>query len=172
MMELVKRPVLMALAIIVVFSAGATAYLSILDRLDRARRLHQARDILVASRLYAVDHGGAMPGSFDDLAKLTNPAGALRYPKSPDGTQQFLERASRELEIVTPGITHGADPATPFLWERRPDRNGLRAVGYVDASALLVEKVPPVPRYLIPLSDPPPRGDFMTPLEMSRLAPH
>lgn len=173
MTALTKRPLLIGAALTLVVTTGALVYLSFLKRLDNARRLHQAKDILVASRIYATTHAGRMPKDFGDLTTLANPSGGQRYYEGPNGTHPFLDRAAAELEIVTPGIADTADPRTPFLWERKPDKQGRRVVGYVDASAQMTDRLPPIPppgpRYLISPPDSLPTGDFMTPLERGRL---
>jgi hypothetical protein len=46
------------------------AFLFLQGRHEMARRVHQVKDILLASKLYSLDHFGQMPAAFAELASL------------------------------------------------------------------------------------------------------
>jgi len=135
-MNTLKRAIIVvSFAIIAIW-----AFLFLQGRHEMARRVHQVKDILLASKLYSLDHSGRMPGAFDELASLRSKWDGHIYYDRTSWSGGFLQRASRELEFVSSDATDKADPFLVVVRERSPDSHGRRIVGYGDMSTRIVQE--------------------------------
>lgn len=116
-----------------VAGAGVWSYFFVQDRLRLSHRLNYAKDISLACRFYAHDHGGRIPNNFDDLS----PWEGKSYEP---GIAAVVQRNRYTFEFVSKNLTQTSDPSSILAKERMPDSQGRRVFGYVDGSAKVVRR--------------------------------
>jgi hypothetical protein len=96
-----------------------------IDNIRLGERRHHLGTMLLACKLYAGDHGGAMP---PDL-----PAVFPKYIQS----ETYLAYVKNEVNYF-PGLTDQSNPASVLIQEKEADSKGRRWVGHMDGAQILV----------------------------------
>lgn len=119
-MPSIFRKRLLVTSLLVVADCAIPIVSTLRERCDLASRRKEAGTIFLASKFYAHDHQGHMPGNFDQLTNYLPKAYALH--------------ASGRFELVSPGVAETANADAIFVRERYPDKRGRRIVAHIDGS--------------------------------------
>jgi len=124
-----------ALTVSVLAGIAVWICFSLQDRFQMARRINQAKDIFLVSRFYAKDHGGRMPGTFDQLSPWAG-------PNYGEAVAIVVQRERGKFEFVSKNLTDTSNPSSILVRERSPDSRGWRVIGHADGSAVAVHENP------------------------------
>ncbi|MCB1225901.1 MAG: DUF4190 domain-containing protein [Verrucomicrobiales bacterium] len=110
---------------------------AVLDKANQIKTINNAREIVMACKAYAGDHGGAFPPALESLVTeryLDDAATLQTFPPSADGE-------AVGFEYIPGGSDSGAATAV-VIRSKRSWRDGKRLVGLLDGSIAIERESP------------------------------
>ncbi len=119
-----KRRLLLTFTVALLMLIGGYLFLGS-ETVAIKERTHQVSDLLLACKMYALQHGDTLPKDLRELSPVYS-----NYPA-------FFQRALNEIELVSPGISETNSSDAVVLREKTPDRRGRRVVGYLGGQTVV-----------------------------------